>query len=94
MQISKSAIVSVIKETTCAIWIALQAKQMPSPTEHIFQEIAKDFNIRWNIPNCVGSIGGNHIRIKCPPNSGSQYRVFQKDLNDLNLVYFTYELSK
>ena len=46
---------------------------MPSPTEEIFQEIAKDFNIRWNFPNCVGSIDGKHIRIKCPPNSGSQY---------------------
>jgi len=46
---------------------------MPSPTEEIFQEIAKDFKIRWNFPNCVGSIDGQHIRIKCPPNSGSQY---------------------
>ena len=46
---------------------------MPSPTEEIFQEIEKDFNIRWNFPNCVGSIDGKHIRIKCPPNFGSQY---------------------
>ena len=46
---------------------------MPSPTEEIFQEIAKVFNIRWNFPNCVGSIDGKHIRIKCSPNSGSQY---------------------
>jgi hypothetical protein len=46
---------------------------MPSPTQEIFQEIAKDFYIRWNFPNCVGSIDGKHIRIKCPPNSGSQY---------------------
>jgi hypothetical protein len=46
---------------------------MPSPTEDIFQEIEKDNNIRWNFPNCVGSIDGKPIRIKCPPNSGSQY---------------------
>ena len=46
---------------------------MPSPTEKIFQETAKDFTIRWNFPNCVGSIAGKHIRIKWPPNSGSQY---------------------
>jgi len=50
---SKSAIVSVIKEATCAIWTALQAQHMPSPTEEIFQETAKDFNIRWNFPNCA-----------------------------------------
>jgi hypothetical protein len=46
---------------------------MPSQTEEIFQEIAKDFNIRWNFPNSVGNIDGKHISIKCPPNSGSQY---------------------
>ena len=74
MRIRKSAIAYIIKETTCAIWTALQAQHTPSPTEEIFQEIAKDFNIRWNFPNCIGSIDGKHIRInKCPPNSGSQY---------------------
>ena len=73
MRISKSAIASIIKETTCAIWTALQAQHMPSPTEEIFQEIAKNFSIRWNFPNCVGNVDGKHIRIKCPPNSGSQY---------------------
>jgi hypothetical protein len=46
---------------------------MPSQTKEIFQEIAKDFNIRWNFPNSVGSIDGKHISIKCLPNSGSQY---------------------
>jgi len=43
------------------------------PTEEIFQEIVEDFNICWNFPNCVESIDGKHISIKCPPNSGSQY---------------------
>ena len=46
MRISKSAIASIIKETICAIWTALQAQHMLSPTEEIFQETAKDFNIR------------------------------------------------
>jgi len=47
MQISKSAIASIMKETTFAIWTTLQAQHMPSPTEEIFQETAKDFNIHW-----------------------------------------------
>jgi hypothetical protein len=31
---------------------------MPSPTEEIFTEISKDFNVRWNFPNCFGSTNG------------------------------------
>jgi hypothetical protein len=46
---------------------------MPSPTEEIFAEIVKDLNIRWNFPNCVASIDAKHVRIHCPPISGSQY---------------------
>jgi hypothetical protein len=55
------------------LYLYLQAKHMPSPTEEIFQEIAKVFGIRWNFSNLVGSVDGKHIIIKCPPNSDSQY---------------------
>jgi hypothetical protein len=29
---------------------------MPSPTEEIFTELSKDFNIRWNFPTCIESL--------------------------------------
>jgi hypothetical protein len=29
---------------------------MPSSKGEIFTEISKDFNIRWNFPNCIESI--------------------------------------
>jgi hypothetical protein len=29
---------------------------MPSPKDEIFTEVSKDFNIRWNFPNCFESI--------------------------------------
>jgi hypothetical protein len=29
---------------------------MPSPTDEIFTEVSKDFNIRWNFPDCIESI--------------------------------------
>jgi hypothetical protein len=29
---------------------------MPSPKGEIFTKISKDFNIRWDFPNCIESI--------------------------------------
>jgi hypothetical protein len=31
-------------------------QHMSSPKDEIFTEISKDFNIRWNFPNCYESI--------------------------------------
>jgi hypothetical protein len=100
MRISKSAIASTIKETTCVIWTAIQALHTPSPTQEKFQEIAKDFNIRWNFPNCVGSIHGKHIRINCPPNSGSRYfnykqynSIVLQAVVDANLKFVTVDIG-
>jgi hypothetical protein len=28
---------------------------MPSPKDEIFAKISKDYNIRWNFPNCIES---------------------------------------
>lgn len=63
----------MVYETCEAIWNELNAEHMPFPTEDMFLTIASDFYNKWNFPNCVGSIDGKHIRIKCPPNSGSMY---------------------
>ena len=72
---------------------------MPSPTKEIFQEIAKDFTIRLNFPNCVGSIDGKHIRFKCPPNSGNQYFNYKQyhsivlQAVDANLKFVTVDVG-
>lgn len=46
---------------------------MPAPTEQSFKSVAMEYWRKWNFPNCLGSIDGKHIRIKCPAGSGSMY---------------------
>lgn len=42
-------------------------------TEEEWKTIAKEYEERWNFPNCIGSIDGKHVVIKQPRNSGSYY---------------------
>ncbi|KAF0704930.1 protein ANTAGONIST OF LIKE HETEROCHROMATIN PROTEIN 1-like [Aphis craccivora] len=44
---------------------------MPIPTEEKWMSIANQYYRLWNLPNCVGSIDGKHIRIQKVPNTGS-----------------------
>ena len=46
---------------------------MPVPTAELLLATSNEFYLKWNIPNCVGSIDGKHIRLKFPSNSGSMY---------------------
>jgi hypothetical protein len=46
---------------------------MPEPTSEMQLSASDEFFQRWNFPNCIGSIDGKHIRLKCPSNSGSMY---------------------
>lgn len=36
-------------------------------------KVADGYWKKWNLPNCVGSIDGKHIRIEKPANSGSDF---------------------
>lgn len=46
---------------------------MKPPSQKEWKHIEKGFYDRWNFPNCVGALDGKHIRVQCPPNSGSAY---------------------
>lgn len=35
--------------------------------------VAEQFYSDWQFPNCVGAIDGKHIKIRCPPKSGSLF---------------------
>lgn len=46
---------------------------MPVPNVNDFEKVADDFFKTFNFPNCLGSLDGKHIRIKCPSKSGSMF---------------------
>lgn len=60
-------------ETAVAIWETLQPEYMPVPTEERWLNVSDRYWELWNLPNCVGSLDGKHIRIKAPPKSGSAF---------------------
>lgn len=63
----------IVQDTVKAIWEVLQPVHMKVPTEDTFRRIAEEFYDKWNFPNCLGAIDGKHIRVKCPPHSGSMF---------------------
>ena len=73
-RISKSFLCDMIPYTCEMIFSLLKDEYMSCPqAECEWEEISKQFEERWQLPNCVGAGDGKHIRIKCPRNSGSQY---------------------
>lgn len=63
----------IIATTSEVIWKVLQPDFLPNPTKEVWLQSAERYWELWNLPNCVGSIHGNHIRIKRPPKSGSEF---------------------
>lgn len=72
-RISKSSVAYIVIEVCKAVWNSLQKQHMPIPNPNSFKTIAKEFYDKWNFPNCVGSLDGKHVRLKCPSQSGSMF---------------------
>lgn len=64
---------TIVVEVCQAIWMTLRDLHMRKPTVADFENTADEFYKKWNFPNCIESIDGKHIRVKCPKNSGSMY---------------------
>ncbi|XP_053691921.1 uncharacterized protein LOC128740406 [Sabethes cyaneus] len=77
-RVGRSTVAEIVKETCHALWDVFQPIHMPQPSKKMFEQIAKDYWDMWNFPNCIGSIDGKHIRIQCPPDSGTMYYNYKK----------------
>ena len=66
--------IGIVVRLTCeAIWSHLQPMFMAEPKSDTWKNIAQRYFELWNLPNCIGSIDGKHIRVKCFNNTGSTY---------------------
>jgi len=72
-RIGRSTSYKVVIETCNAIWQCLKGIYLKHPSKEEWKNIEKDFCDRWDFPNCFGALDGKHIRVQCPPNSGSMY---------------------
>ncbi|XP_008178252.1 uncharacterized protein LOC103307759 [Acyrthosiphon pisum] len=72
-RISQSYISRIIRLVLKSLSERLTPILLPPPTKENLKEIAMDFWIKWNFPNCVGAIDGKHIRIFAPGKSGSLF---------------------
>jgi len=72
-----STIAKIIQETCEAIWTHLQPIEMAAPTEEDWLGISEGFYTNSQFPNCVGAVDGKHIRLQCPPNSGTLYHNYK-----------------
>ncbi|XP_069684976.1 uncharacterized protein [Periplaneta americana] len=72
-RLGRSTVSKIVKEVCKEIWNVLQPLHLPTPTEESWKRAEIGFREIWNFPNCIGSIDGKHIRLKCPCNSGSNY---------------------
>jgi hypothetical protein len=68
-----STIHYIIKEVCEAIWKTMTPLHMPVSTTEILLATSDEVYLKWNFPNCEGSIDEKHIQLKFPSNSGSMY---------------------
>lgn len=76
----KFTISAIVRGTCVLIWERLHPTVMPSPTTETWLDIASHFEVTTQFPNCVGALGGKHIRVRKPPTKGS---------NDNHKKYFS-----
>lgn len=67
-----STVSKIVVEVSEAIIKIMGPMFLPEPTTSIWKESSSGFYEKWQFPNCIGSIDGKHVTIKCPDNSGTR----------------------
>ncbi|XP_011645398.1 uncharacterized protein LOC105432327 isoform X2 [Pogonomyrmex barbatus] len=78
-RVGESTVREVIKEV-CLILIKIlnPISNLSVSMEEDWKKYTYGYWKKWNIPNCLGSVDGKHVRLCCPPNSGSLHYNYKK----------------
>lgn len=82
---------SIVLEVCTAIWNRMQPLYMPEPNTETWEKSVAGFNEKWQFPNCIGSIDGKHITIKCPDKTGSNYFCYLQKFSFVLLAVVDHE---
>ncbi|XP_067627949.1 uncharacterized protein, partial [Eurosta solidaginis] len=85
-KIGRTTVRQIVLEKCEAIWQTLSPIYLSKPTQHQYKDITSDFAQMWDMPNCVGTIEGKHVAIKCPARSGSMFFNYKKFFSILLLA--------
>jgi len=77
-RVGQSTVRNIIKEVCTVISNTLSSLYLTIPTEEEWKSIADGYWNIWQMPNCFGAVDGKHIKLKCPPNSGSCFYNYKK----------------
>lgn len=76
-RLAKNECAIIIHEVSNAIIEVLKDEVMPM-TQQNWIRVANEFNVKWQLPHCLGAIDGKHIAIRKPHNAGSQYYNYKR----------------
>nr|CAI5839354.1 unnamed protein product [Callosobruchus analis] len=77
-QVSYSTISLIVPEVCEAISSVLK-DYIKVPKDALeWKDVARNFEIKWNFPHCIGAIDGKHVQIICPANTGTEYFNYKK----------------
>ncbi|KAJ8882347.1 hypothetical protein PR048_014149 [Dryococelus australis] len=77
---------NIVNEISTAIWKVVQPLHLSQPTTEMWENIARDFEQRWQFLNCTGAIGRKHVTIRKPADSGSSYFNYKQIFSTVLMV--------
>ena len=77
-RMGKSTVSYIIRETCDAIYSVLSPMHLQPPTsqEH-WLTLSNQFEEQWDLPHIIGALDGKHIRIQCPPGTGTLFHNYK-----------------